>query len=255
MVPEPPGLPPILLQIWAVARREIGDYLATPVAAVFLALFAALAAALPFYLGGLLARGEASLEAFFQFHPWLYLLFLPALGMRLWAEERRSGTIEILLSLPSTTMVAVLGKFIAAWTMATIGLVLTAPIWITVNYLGDPDNGAIFAGYVGSWLMAGGMLALSAAASAATRSQVVAFLAAALVNLVFLAGGLDAVVLAARDWVGPGLAESLGSLGATEHYDSIARGLIGLRDVGYFLSMILIGLIANTIFLDLKRTA
>src|SRR5690554_2522839 len=159
-----------------VLRRELTASFATPVAYVFIVIFLLLSAAFTFYLGGFYEREIADLEPFFRFHPWLYLFLVPAVGMRLWAEERKSGTVELLLTLPLTAGEAVLGKFLAAWLFVGLALLLTFPVWITVNILGDPDNGVILSGYVGSWLMAGGMLAISSALSAMTRNQVVAFI-------------------------------------------------------------------------------
>ncbi|WP_338108959.1 ABC transporter permease [Pseudofulvimonas gallinarii] len=156
---------------WSIFRRELAGYFATPVAYVFIAIFLILASAMCFYMGGFFERGQADLAAFFAFHPWLYLFLVPAVAMRLWAEERKSGTIELLLTLPVTTWQAVLGKFLAAWAFIGIALLLTFPVWITVNYLGDPDNGAIVAGYIGSLLMAGAFLAIGSCLSAATRTR------------------------------------------------------------------------------------
>ena len=156
-------------------------------------IFLVLAGALTFYLGGFYERGQADLAPFFNFHPWLYLFLIPAISMRLWAEERKTGTIELLMTLPVTPWQAVLGKFLAAWAFAALALALTFPIWITVNYLGDPDNGVILAAYVGSLLMAGGFLAIGSCLSAATRNQVIAFVLTAVVCFVFLLAGFPLV--------------------------------------------------------------
>src|SRR5580700_3098091 len=160
---------------FAIFRRELSGYFATPLAYVFIVIFLVLAGALTFFLGNFFDRGQDDLVAFFSFHPWLYLVFIPALSMRLWAEERKSGTIELFLTLPISMSAAVLGKFLAAWAFAGIALALTFPFWITVNYLGSPDNGVILASYVGSFLLAGGYLAIGACISAATNNQVIAF--------------------------------------------------------------------------------
>src|SRR6185437_4070529 len=159
--------------------RELAGYFATPVAYVFLVIFLAMAGAFTFYLGNFFDRGQADLQSFFAFHPWLYLILIPAIGMRLWAEERKTGTIELFLTLPISITEAVLGKFLAAWAFTGIALLLTFPIWITVNVLGSPDNGVIVASYIGSFLMAGGYLAIASCISAATKSQVIAFVVAA----------------------------------------------------------------------------
>src|SRR5210317_1361916 len=159
--------------VMTIARRELSGYFATPLAYVFIVIFLTLAGAFTFYLGNFFARGQADLQPFFAFHPWLYLFLIPALAMRLWAEERKGGTIELLLTMPITMPQAVLGKFLAAWAFTGIALSLTLPVWITVNYLGQPDNGIIVAGYIGSMLMAGAFLSIGSCVSAVTRNQVI----------------------------------------------------------------------------------
>src|SRR5487761_1164892 len=161
--------------VLTIFRREFASYFATPLAYVFIVIFLVLAGVLTFFLGDFFERGQADLRPFFMFHPWLYLVLIPALSMRLWAEERKSGTIELFLTLPIRIGEAVLGKFLAAWCFAGIALFLTFPFWITVNFLGHPDNGVILASYAASWLMAGAILAIGAAISASTKNQVVAF--------------------------------------------------------------------------------
>lgn len=173
-----------------VFRRELAGYFATPVAYVFIVIFLFLNGIFTFYLGDFYERGQADLQPFFTWHPWLYLFLVPALGMRLWAEERRSGTIELLMTLPISVGQAVLGKFLAAWAFTAIGLVLTFPVWITVNYLGDPDNGVVLAGYFGSLMLAGASLAIAACLSALTRNQVIAFVVAVSVCFLFTVAGL-----------------------------------------------------------------
>ncbi|HCS68998.1 MAG TPA: ABC transporter permease, partial [Rhodospirillaceae bacterium] len=167
--------------IWIIAKRELAGYFATPLALVFIVIFLALTGAFTFYLGRFFDNGQADLEAFFRFHPWLYLILIPAVAMRLWAEERKSGTIELLMTLPVTTAQAVLGKFMAAWAFCGIALALTFPVWVTVNVLGAPDNGVIVAGYVGSFLMAGAFMSIGACMSAMTKNQVIAFIISATV--------------------------------------------------------------------------
>ena len=176
-----------------VMRRELAGYFSTPVAWVFIVIFLVMAGVFTFYIGSFYDRGIADLDPFFNFHPWLYLFLVPAIAMRLWAEERRSGTIELLLTLPLTAWQAVLGKFLAAWLFVGLALLLTFPTWLTVNYLGDPDNGVIAAAYIGSWLMAGGFLAIGSCMSALTRNQVVAFILSVVVCFGFLLSGLPMV--------------------------------------------------------------
>ena len=239
--------------IGIVFRRELASYFATPVAYVFIVIFLVLAGAFTFYLGGFYERGQADLLPFFGFHPLLYLFLIPAISMRLWAEERKSGSIELLLTLPVTMLEAVLGKFLAAWAFAGIALVLTFPIWVTVNYLGDPDNGAIVAGYVGSFLMAGAFLAIGSCISATTRNQVIAFILTVVVCFLLLLAGFPLVL----DFVGAVLpqvlVDAIASLSFLTHFNSISKGVIDLRDLLYFLLMIGFWLYANAVVIDLKK--
>jgi ABC-2 type transport system permease protein len=236
-----------------IFRRELASYFATPVAYVFITIFLVLAGWFTFYLGGFYERGQADLAPFFSFHPWLYLFLIPAISMRLWAEERKSGTIELLLTLPVTMIQAVLGKFLAAWAFAAIALALTVPIWITVNYLGDPDNGAILAGYVGSLLMAGGFLAIGSCISAATRNQVVAFILTVVVCLVLLLAGLPMVLEVLGAVLPQFLVDAVASMSFLTHFNAIAKGVIDLRDLVYFALMIGFWLYACAVVIDSKK--
>jgi ABC-2 type transport system permease protein len=239
--------------VMVVMRRELASYFATPVAYVFIVIFLIMSAAFTFYLGGFYEREIADLRPFFQFHPWLYLFLVPAVGMRLWAEERKFGTIELLLTLPITASEAVVGKFLAAWLFVGLALFLTFPIWITVNVLGDPDNGVIVAGYIGSWLMAGGFLAISACLSAVTRNQVVAFILAVVVCFGFLLSGLPMVLDLFRGWLPQALVDGIANLSFLMHFDSISRGVIDLRNVIYFVLVIGFWLVANRIVLEIRK--
>src|SRR3954469_20612409 len=185
---------------FTIFRRELAGYFATPLAYVFIVVFLVLAGILTFFVGDFFERGQADLQSFFGFHPWLYLVLIPALSMRLWAEERKSGTIELFLTLPIRLGEAVLGKFLAAWIFAGIALALTFPFWLTVNFLGDPDNGVIAASYLGSWLMAGAVLAIGAAISAATKNQVIAFIVTAALVFILTVAGTTTVIGLLRDW-------------------------------------------------------
>ncbi|TVQ33236.1 MAG: ABC transporter permease [Wenzhouxiangella sp.] len=236
-----------------ILRRELASYFATPVAYVFIVIYLIMSAAFTFYLGAFYEREIADLEPFFRFHPWLYLFLVPAIGMRLWAEERKSGTIELLLTLPVTPTEAVLGKFLAAWLFIGLGLLLTFPIWVTVNMLGNPDNGAILAAYLGSWLMAGGFLAISACLSAATRNQVVAFILAVVVCFLFLLSGLPMVLDVFRGWLPQAMVDGIANLSFLVHFSSISRGVIDLRDLVYFGLVIGFWLAANRIVLEMKK--
>jgi ABC-2 type transport system permease protein len=235
--------------IGALFRRELQSYFATPVAYVFIVIFLVLMGAFTFYLGNFYERGQADLGPFFIFHPWLYLLLVPAIAMRLWAEERKTGSIELLMTLPITPWQAVLGKYLAAWAFTGVALLLTFPIWITVNYLGDPDNGAIVAAYIGSFLMAGGFLAIGACLSATTRNQVIAFVITIVVCFVFLASGFPMVLDFFTSWAPQILVDGIASLSFLTHFESISKGVIDLRDLIYFGFLILAFLYANTIVL------
>jgi len=240
--------------VWIILKRELASYFSTPVAYVFILIFLVLSAALTFYLGNLFERGQADLAPFFNFHPWLYLFLIPAISMRLWAEERNSGSIELLLTLPVTLWQAVLGKFLAAWAFTSGALALTFPIWVTVNYLGSPDNGAIVAAYFGSLLLAGGFLAIGSCMSALTRSQVVAFILAVALCFVFLLAGFPLVLDLVRGWAPALLVDSIASLSFLSHFEALAKGVVDLRDVLYFALTIAFFLIATTIVLDLRKS-
>lgn len=240
--------------VLAIARRELRGYFVTPVAYVFMVIFLVLAGLLTFYTGDFYDRGLADLQPFFDMHPWLYLVLVPAVTMSTWAEERASGTLELLFSLPVTISQAVLGKFLAAWGFIGICLVLTFPIWITVNYLGDPDNGVVLAGYVGSWLMAGAFIAIGTCMSTSTRSQIIAFILTAAVCFLLLLVGQPQVLDFFQDAVPPKLLGAMGQLSIARHANAIARGVLDLRDLVYFFATIVAWLAASVVMLDLKRT-
>jgi len=237
-----------------IVRRELASYFATPLAYVFIIIFLVLTSLFTFSLGNFYERGQADLQPFFSFHPWLYLFLVPAISMRLWAEERKSGSLELLVTLPVTLIEAVVGKFLAAWAFTAVALALTFPIWITVNYLGNPDNGAIFAAYLGSLFMAGGFLAIGACMSAVTRNQVIAFILAIVVCFIVLVAGLPIVLDAFRGWMAQPLVDAIASLSFLTHFRSISKGVIELRDVVYFALTISVWLVANAIILDAKKS-
>jgi ABC-2 type transport system permease protein len=238
-----------------VMRRELSGYFSTPVAWVFIVIFLVMAGVFTFYIGSFYDRGIADLDPFFTFHPWLYLFLVPAIAMRLWAEERRSGTVELLLTLPLTTWQAVLGKFLAAWLFVGLALLLTFPVWLTVNYLGDPDNGVIAAGYIGSWLMAGGFLAIGSCMSALTRNQVVAFILSVVVCFGFLLSGLPMVMDLFSGWAPQALLDTIADFSFLAHFATISRGVIDLRDLVYFALVITSWLLANAIVLEMKKAS
>ena len=239
--------------IHALFKRELKSYFSTPVAYVFIVIFLMLMGSFTFYLGGFYELRQADLRSFFNFHPWLYLFLVPAISMRLWAEERRSGSIELLMTLPITPWQAVAGKFFAAWTFTGIALALTFPIWLTVNYLGDPDNGTILAGYIGSMLMAGGFLSIGACVSATTRNQVIAFVISIVVCFGFLLSGFPMVLELFRAWAPQIIVDTIASLSFLTHFSNISRGVIDFRDLIYFCLLISGFLYANTIVLRWKQ--
>lgn len=240
---------------FAVARRELTGYFATPVGYVFIVIFVAIAGALPFYAGAFFERREATLENFFVFHPWLYLLLVPAVSMRLWAEERKTGTDELLLTLPLSPSQAVIGKFLAAWAFIAIALALTFPMWITVNVLGQPDNGVIAASYLGSLLMAGAFLAIGSCMSALTNNQVVAFILAAAICFVLTMSGLDLVLDWVRRVASSGVVDFVANLSFLEHFGAITKGVVNLRDLVFFVSTIVFWLFATVVAVDARRGA
>jgi ABC-2 type transport system permease protein len=240
-------------QAWIIAKRELRAYFATPLALVFLTVFVALTGALTFYVGKFFDRGQADLFPFFAYHPWLYLLLVPAVAMRLWAEERKSGTIELLMTLPVTPFEAILGKFLAAWAFIGLALVLTFPIWITVNILGSPDNGVILSSYLGSFLMAGAFLAIGSFVSTLTKNQVIAFIIASLICFLFTMSGLDLVQNSLRAWTPGFVSNAVASMSFLSHFQRITRGVLDLPTLIFFFSMIIFWLFATVIAIDQKK--
>jgi ABC-2 type transport system permease protein len=240
-------------QVWIIAKRELAAYFATPVAFVFIAIFVGLTGAFTFYIGSFFEQNQASLQNFFSHHPWLYILLVPAVAMRLWSEERKSGTIEQLLTLPITTTQAVLGKFLAAWLFCGIALALTVPMWITVNVLGDPDNGVIAVSYLGSFVVAGAFLSIGVCMSALTRNQIVAFILGAVVCFLFTMSGLDLVLNAFRGWAPDALVDTIASFSFLTRFNGITRGVIALRDFVFFFSLMAFWLFAAVLAVDTRK--
>jgi ABC-2 type transport system permease protein len=240
---------------WAISKRELRAYFTTPLAYVFIVIFLALNGVTAFYFGGLFDRGQADMQPLFGFLPWLYLFLIPAVAMRLWAEERKSGTLELLMTLPVSTFNAVFGKFLAAWIFSGIALALTFPVWITVNYLGDPDNGVIIASYLGGFLMAGSYLAIGGFVSSMTRNQVIAFVIGAAVIFLFMMSGLELVQSAFRGWAPELVVDLVRSFSFLVHYDAVIRGVIDIRDMIFFVSIIGVFLFATMVVVDLKKGA
>jgi ABC-2 type transport system permease protein len=240
-------------RIRVIFQRELAGYFSTPIAAVFIVIFLMLSGAFTFYLGNFFVRGQADLAPFFDFHPWLYMVLIPALAMRLWAEERRSGTIELLLTLPVTMWEAVAGKFLAAWCFTGVALALTFPMWITVNVLGEPDNGVILASYLGSFLMAGGFLSIGSCISALTKNQVIAFVVSVVICLGFILSGFPLVLELFSGWAPQFLLSAISSFSFLTHFQSISKGVLDLRDILYFLSLIAFWLFATATVIDMKK--
>lgn len=247
--------PSFLHSALAVLLRELGGYFLTPVAYVFIVIFLFLTGVFTFQLAQFFERGQADLRPFFDFHAWLYLFLVPAVAMRLWSEERKQGTIELLLTLPIPLFAAVVGKFLAAWLFCIIALVLTFPLWITVNYLGQPDNGVIGAAYIGSALMAGAMLAIGSFVSATTRNQVIAFVVTVVVCFGFLLAGFPPVLSFFSGWAPQSMIDTISGFSFLTRFDSISKGVIDFRDVFYFCSLIALFLFATGLVIDSKKAA
>src|SRR5262245_10689790 len=235
--------------IKTIAKRELGGYFASPVAYVFIVIFLLLCSFFTFMAGGFFERNEASLISFFMWHPWFYLFLVPAVGMRLWSEERRLGTIELLLTMPITTWQAIIGKFLASWLFLALALALTFPVWITTNYLGRPDNGVIVCAYVGSALMAGAYLAIACMTSAMTRNQVVAFILAVVICLFFILAGFNPVTDLLTRWASPAVVDTVAAFSVVTHFDGFQRGVIDTRDLVFFLSIIGYALFATGVII------
>ena len=235
--------------ILTIAKRELGSTFTSPVAYVFLVIFLLLTGFFTFTAGQFFERGEANLGAFFGWHPWLYLVLVPAVGMRLWAEERRSGTLELLMTMPITPWQAIVGKFLASWIFLGIALALTFPVVITVNLLGSPDNGMVFAGYLGSLFLAGAYLAVTCMTSAMTRNQVVAFILSVVACLFLILAGFNPVTDLMVRWASPAFIDTVAAFSVVTHFDGFQKGVIDSRDLVYFLSVIGFALFATSIVL------
>ena len=236
-----------------IFRRELLSYFATPLAYVFIVIFLITNGIFTFELGGFYVRGQADLLPFFSFHPWLYLFMVPAIAMTLWADERKTGSIELLLTLPIRLSEAVIGKFLAAWVLTGIALLLTFPIWLTVNYLGNPDNGVIVAAYMGSWFMAGGFLAIGSCLSACTKNPVIAFILTVAICFLFVIMGSPILLNAFPQWVPQVLVDAFSAMGFLTHFDSIARGVLDIRDFLFFTVFIAAWLLASAIVIEMKK--
>ena len=242
-----------LNKTYIILDRELRGYFRTPLASIFLLVFLALSSGMTFFLGRFFERDQADLTAFFSWHPWLFLVLMPAIGMRLWAEERRSGTIELLITLPVTNTQLVVGKFLASWFFTLIALILTMPIWITVNFLGDPDNNVILISYFGSWFMAGAFLALTSCLSVLTKNQVIAFIRSSISGFILIMAGFNLVLSAVRSWSPSWITETISSMSFLSHFTRIQMGVFDLSTLVFFISMMILCLWINVQLVQLKK--
>ena len=243
------------MNILTIFKREFKGYFVTPVAYVFIAIFLFLTGLFTFYLGAFYESNQADLEPFFRFHPWLYLFLIPAIAMRLWSEERKSGTIELLMTLPISTSEAVIGKYLAAWCFTGLSLCLTFPMWLTVNYLGNPDNTVILASYIGSLIMAGGFLAIGSCISALTKNQVIAFVISIVVCFLFILSGFPMVLDLFSNWAPQAITDAIASFSFLTHFSSIKKGVIDIRDIIYFAALISLWLYINVVVIDARKAS
>jgi ABC-2 type transport system permease protein len=250
---EKPAAGEALRHILTIAKREVTGFFASPVAYVFIVIFLLLSGFFTFMVAGFFQRGQANLVTFFAWHPWLYLFLVPAVGMRMWSEERRLGTIELLLTMPITPWQAIVGKFLASWLILAIALALTFPVVITVNYLGHPDNGVILAGYIGSLLLSGAYLSIAAMTSAMTRNQVVSFILSVVICLFLILAGWPPITNLLTEWAKPWLVDMIAAFSVMTHFESIQKGVIDSRDVLFFLSVIVFCLFSTSVILRAHR--
>jgi ABC-2 type transport system permease protein len=240
--------------IQTITKRELAAYFTSPLAYVFIVIFLLLSGFFTFFIGGFFERQEASLaRSFFDWHPWFYLFLVPAVGMRLWAEERRVGTLELLLTMPITAWQAIVGKFLASWIFLALALILTFPVVISVNYLGHPDNGVIFSAYVGSWFMAGAYLAVSCITSAITRSQVVSFILSVVACLFLILAGFPPVINFLQQLLSPKLVDLVSAFSVMTHFEGFQKGVLDSRDILFFLSVIGFSLFTTSAILRTHR--
>jgi len=239
--------------ILSIYKREFTSYFVTPVAYVFIVIFLFMTGVFTFYLGAFYESNQADLEPFFRFHPWLYLFLIPAISMRLWSDERKSGTIELLMTLPVSITDTVVAKYLAAWSFTAIALSLTFPMWITVKYLGNPDNTVVLASYIGSLIMAGGFLAIGSCISALTKSQVIAFVISVVICFMFILSGFPMVLDLFEDWAPQAVIDAIASFSFLTHFTSIKKGVIDIRDVIYFAALITFWLYVNVVIIENKK--
>ncbi len=244
-----------LRNVWTIAKRELVGYFASPVAYVFIVIFLLLNGFFTFMLGAYFQRGEANLNAFLMWHPWLYLFLVPAAGMRLWSEERRVGTLELLLTMPISAWQAIIGKFLACWLFLGLALLLTFPVVLTTLYLGNPDLGAIVTGYLGSFLLAGAYLAVTVMTSAMTRNQVISFILSVVICFFLILAGWEPVTDLLVRWAPEWLVSTVASFSVMPHFAQFQRGVVDLRNLLFFGSVIAFCLFATSVVLRSLRSA
>ncbi len=235
--------------IWTITKRELAVYFNSPVAYVFLVIFLLMTAAFTFLIGQFMDRNQATLQPFFMWHPWIYLFLVPAVGMRLWSEERRQGTMELLLTLPISLWHCIIGKFLASWIFLTLALVMTFPIWITVNYLGDPDDSIIVASYIGSFFLAGAYLSITSMTSAFTRNQVISFILSVVICLFLVLCGWPPVTDVVETLAPRSIVEFVAAFSVMPSIEQFNNGQIDSRAVIYFLSVIGFPLFATSVII------
>ncbi len=236
-----------------IIKRELAGYFGSPVAYVFLVIFLVLCGFFTFYVSHFYELEQADLRAFFEWHPWIFLFLVPAIGMRLWADERRTGTIELILTLPVTLPEVVVGKFIAAWLFIGLGLFLTFPLVLTVGYLGDPDLGAVFCAYLGSFLLAGAYLSVGSMTSSMTRNQVISFILSVIICLFLVLAGWPPVIEILSGWSPLWLVDVISGFSFMPHFQSMERGVLDLRDILYYISVIFFMLFSNGVVLQNRK--
>ncbi len=243
-------------KIFCIIKRELCSYFATPVAYVFMIIILLLFGFTTFSYGtdNLFALDTANLNAFFRWHPRIYLLMIPAIAMHLWSEERRMGTIELLLTLPVPPQYLVIGKFLASWAFIGICLLCTLPTVWAVGYLGTPDYGPILSGYCGSFLTAGIFLAITGMTSALARNQVVSFILSFIICLTLVIFGDEWFTDLFKSWLGPAMFDVFSTLSVWTHYMPMQRGVIDFRDIFYFGSMVSLPLYLTLIIINSHRS-
>jgi ABC-2 type transport system permease protein len=241
---------------WTIAKREWVSRFNSPVAYVFMIIFLVLMGFFTFNISRFYETGQADLsQSFFIWHPWLYLILIPAVSMGIWSEERRANTIEVLFTLPVTPMQAIVGKFLASWAFVALAIVLTFPIIWTTNYLGKPDGGVIFSGYLGTILLAGAYLSIGMFTSAMSKNQVISFIVAVVIGLFLILAGFPPVTDFLSDFLPANIVDGVAGFSFVSHFETLQRGIIDFRDLFYFGSVIAFMLFSTQVVLSNKASS